>query len=439
MHQDRHPRGFTLVELLVVIAIIGILLGLLLPNLAAVQQTAKSGAQAAIIQAFGKGFMDFSTLDSQGRLSSGAFDHNRDGDMTRVGWVADLVNGKFANPGKSLDPTSKHKVSGNFALACDAGDAESNAHRIFIFDKVRWLSNATMQSNGSPVTDCNMIVGTNYFGTKQTVWDDGFNTNFATTWHFSRGDNVVNPDRFPAGGPAYGGCDSDDDDGIASPLDGDGPLSTTHLSDSTFLTSADKVALLGPSRGMSMDFAHGSSPHGPIGGEQADTINRFIDPTGRKRIVKNGDYVVNSSTDGPNAGTGLLPESLKHAFGTVAWTHSSGSYSTVHEISDIAPHVKAKKVINVANPQGVMGGGYANILFADGSTRRVNDNNGYGGANKGDGWIGPYQKLGVHQQWYNYGWINEHVATEAAYEEVRDELYLGRLRARLAAGGGSSE
>lgn len=431
--------GFTLVELLVVIAIIGILLGLLLPNLAAVQQTAKSGAQAAIIQAFGKGFIDFSTLDSQGRLSSGAFDHFRDGDMTKVGWVADLVNGKFANPGKSLDPTSKHKVSGNFAMACSAGVAESNANRNFIFNEIRWLSNATRRpSDGALVAHGGMSVGTDYFGTKQTVWDDGFNTNFATTWHFSRGDNIVNPDRFPPGGAGYGGCDSNDEDGIASPLDGDGPLSTTHLGDPTLLTSADKVALLGPSRGMSMDYGHGSDPRGPMSSVQADTINRFIDPTGRKRIVKNGDYVVNSMTDGPNADV-LLPESLRGAFGTVAWTHSSGSYSTVHEISDIAPHVKAKKVINAANPQGVMGGGYANILFADGSTRRVNDNNGYGGANKGDGWIGPYQQLGLHQQWYNFGWVNEHVATEAAYEEVRDELYLGRLRARLAAGGGSLE
>jgi prepilin-type N-terminal cleavage/methylation domain-containing protein len=95
----RSRVGFTLVELLVVIAIVGILLGLLLPNLAAVQQTAKAGAQAAIMQSFGRGFMDFSTLDSQGRLSSGAYDHYRDGDITKVGWVADLVNGKFANTG----------------------------------------------------------------------------------------------------------------------------------------------------------------------------------------------------------------------------------------------------------------------------------------------------------------------------------------------------
>ena len=85
-------KGFTLVELLVTIAIIGILLGLLMPNLAAVQSTAKAGAQSAILQSFGKGFIDFATLDAEGRLSTGGYDHYRDGDATKVGWVADIVN-----------------------------------------------------------------------------------------------------------------------------------------------------------------------------------------------------------------------------------------------------------------------------------------------------------------------------------------------------------
>ncbi len=425
-------RGFTLVELLVVIAIIGILLGLLLPNLAAVQQTAKSGAQAAIIQAFGKGFIDFSTLDSQGRLSSGAFDHLRDGDMTKVGWVADLVNGKFANPGKSLDPVNRYKVSAAFQAAVVSEDMDSEnlgdrSGSFSAFNESRWLSVETRTWSNSLVTGNNSIWGTYYFGPKQTVWDSGYNTNYATTWHFSRGDNL------PPSDPTYDCYNANETDPLACPGDGDGPLSTAVLADSSFLTSADKVAILGPAR--SRGRSDGDRMDLPLSEQNASELNAFIDPTGRKRIVKFGDFSLKSFTDGPNADVvdthirNIVPAAVRHT-----------SYSPrVHEISDIAPHVKAKRIPNLAHPGGVMAGGYANILFADGSTRRVNDNSGYGGANKGDGWIGPYHYLGKQEDVDSAGWIRNFRLDANAFSEVRDDVYLGLLRARLVAGGGSAE
>jgi len=95
---------------------------LLLPNFAAVQTTAKASAALAHVQAFGKGFLDHATLDKEGRLSTGAFDHYRDGDITKIGWVADLVNTKYTNPGKSLDPISRGKISEELAFASGALD-----------------------------------------------------------------------------------------------------------------------------------------------------------------------------------------------------------------------------------------------------------------------------------------------------------------------------
>jgi prepilin-type processing-associated H-X9-DG protein len=280
------------------------------------------------------------------------------------------------------------------------------------------------------ITGTAWVQGTAYFGTSQTVWNDGYNTNFATTWHFSRGDNIINPER---GTSPSGACDADDSDGPSSPLDGDGPLSSTHLADPSLLTSADKIALLGPARTGSMRPALWTNG-GPMDAAVASTINLFIDPTGRKRIVKNGDFTLESFTDGPTARVYGAPQS----FGRPAWTNS-GNLPHVHEISDIAPRAKAKKVINAANPAGVLAGGFANVLFADGSTRRVSDNNGWGGG-QGDGWIGPFQLGGQHDQQrrFEYGpWL--HVADENVYEEVRDDIYLGALRSRLSAGGGSSE
>jgi prepilin-type N-terminal cleavage/methylation domain-containing protein/prepilin-type processing-associated H-X9-DG protein len=405
-------KGFTLVELLVTIAIIGILLGLLLPNLAAVQSTAKAGAQGAILQSFGKAFIDFSTLDGEGRLTTSAYDHMRDGDATKVGWVADIVNGKFGNPTKSLDPVARMKVNEKF---CDmAGSVESGTLNNF-----RWLSNTVNRpSDNAVVANKTSIQGTGYFGSSQTVWDDGYNTNFATTWHFSRGDNVISAST----GAGRFTVNADSRDGSKSPLDGEGPLSSTVLADSTFVSSADKIALMGSSRaGDGADSTINASST-----NAAETINRFIDPTGRKRIVKVGDFSVESFTDGPSA--------TRVVTAADAGVYSSAANEQVHEISDIQPSCKAKKIKNVNGT--LFGGGYANVVFADGSCRRVNDNNGYGGANKGDSWLGPFPNdpngtTETSRGTYRFD--------NGAYDEVRDEMFLGRMRGQLQPGGGSAE
>ena len=390
-------KGFTLVELLVTIAIIGILLGLLLPNLAAVQSTAKAGAQAATLQSFGKAFIDFSTLDGQGRLSSSAFDHYRDGDATKVGWVADIVNNKFGNPNKSLDPVNRLKINEKFTDL--AGTSNSGS-----LNNYRWRSTESRRpSDNLVVGNVTSIRGTAYFGTNQTVWDDGYNSNFATTWHFSRGDNGI------TSSDAYA-VNSSSLDGDKSPLDGDGPLSTAILGDPTMLTTADKISLMGAARASDA----GDSAIRANGNNTAESINRFIDPSGRRVVAKVGDFTVESFTDGPAAS--------RLTTAGQAGVYEGDASRQVHEINDIVPNCKAKKV--KAAFGSLFAGGYANIVFADGSCRRVNDTNGYGGANKGDSWIGPYP---TNPQATTSGG-RTFVFDDGAYDEVRDEVYLGRLR-----------
>lgn len=158
----------------------------------------------------------------------------------------------------------------------------------------------------------------------------------------------------------------------------------------------------------------------------AETINRFIDPSGRKRIVKVGDFTVESFTDGPSA--------TRVIAGANAGVYATSENEQVHEINDIVPNCKAKK-IKTAFGQ-LFGGGFANILFADGSMRKVQDNNGYGGANKGDSWLGPYPNDPDGTTETARG---QYRFDAGAYDEVRDDLYLGRMRGRLQAGGGSAE
>jgi prepilin-type N-terminal cleavage/methylation domain-containing protein/prepilin-type processing-associated H-X9-DG protein len=426
----RHMPGFTLVELLVVIAIIGILLGLLLPNLAAVQSTAKASVSSAQLQAFGKGFLDHATLDNDGRLSTGGFDHYRDGDITKVGWVADLVNAKFANPAKSLDPTSRGKISEEFGFASAALDGHGKLNRL------RW-ANAT-RADGAVVDpdEEDDFCGTTYFGTAQTIWDDGYNTNYVATWHFVRGDNNITAD------DAYSvDASSDDADGDPEmcPLDGDGPLSAAHLADPNSLTSADKIALLGPAQVGNHDHDHGDDHGGGHGHHQDDVIldadkaaaiNVFVDGSGRRRAAKIGDPLVEAMTDGPNA---MIETGL-----TTPWGDGDET-RMVHTLADVAPIHKAKP--GLVNPNAEDGplyrlvGGSAPMLFADGHVARVVDAGGFTGS-RGDGWLGPFQgEPGAHEGDDGH----DFVINASAMDEVRDQVWLGRLRTIIVAGGGSLE
>jgi prepilin-type processing-associated H-X9-DG protein len=140
----------------------------------------------------------------------------------------------------------------------------------------------------------------------------------------------------------------------------------------------------------------------------ANTINDFVG----KVVSKAGDFTVESFTDGMAA----------------TFTDVSLGSGRRHELNDIIPLHGSKPI--EANGVQLQGGGFANILFADLSTRRVNDTGGYSAL--GDGWVGAYRSGGAPTG-------GTFVINPSANAEIRDDVHVGFVRKLGTAGGGSVE
>jgi prepilin-type N-terminal cleavage/methylation domain-containing protein/prepilin-type processing-associated H-X9-DG protein len=352
-------RAFTLVELLVVVAIIAILVAILLPALGSARESAKASSCGMNLRTFGTAFEIYSSQDRNESMSSGAFDHLRDGDVRRYGWVADVIRLNVGSPGRMLCPTNRYKVNekvADYTGAATTGTANPNRpHAVPIIDP------------SSPSAK------------RSEIWSNGYNSNYATTWTFSRGD--------PTAADGYG-SNGDTSDPSKCPRDGDGPLNKGHLSGTV---APSMIAMMGDSR-------QGDGSDSLVTQAYANTINTFLDGD----IVKAGEYTVESFTDG-----------MSVDFSTV--TGDAGRKG--HEFNDIAPLHKADK-------EGK--GGYANILFADGHVDSVNDGGGKDDAP--DGFLGAYKNASGTFE------INDN-----GFKEIRDKMWYGRIRALPTAGGGSIE
>jgi prepilin-type N-terminal cleavage/methylation domain-containing protein/prepilin-type processing-associated H-X9-DG protein len=182
--RDALPNAaFTLVELLVVISIIGVLVALLMPALQMARESSRRTECSNNLRQFGVGF--FARAERQkGELCSGAFDWRRDGSVTDVGWVADLVK-QGVPVGNMLCRTNPALGAAvyNDLLAADTGAFDVCVDRLG--------SPAGVEPDGTPIINpCRQIIeealaplSTERHAVVVTkVFDKFYNTNYTASW-----------------------------------------------------------------------------------------------------------------------------------------------------------------------------------------------------------------------------------------------------------------
>jgi len=100
----RQRRAITLIEMLTVIVIITLLVAIILPALNAARESSRQAACASNLRQIGMSLQSLAQAE-RGMLCSGAMDWQRDGSVTSIGWVADLVN-SGTPAGKLLCPSN---------------------------------------------------------------------------------------------------------------------------------------------------------------------------------------------------------------------------------------------------------------------------------------------------------------------------------------------
>ena len=402
-------------ELLVVITIIGLLVALLLPALSAARQSAIAAGGNMNLNGFGRAFMLTADQDvaERGQLCTGAFDMHRDGDPRRIGWVADVIKLKVANPNKANDPSNPSKLNeklGDYTGAVNTSSTGNINLRLWAA-----ASDVFFGGTNGPKDASNWTAAQK----RENLWDAGVNSNFATSWHFSRGDEK----------PAANGnqtSNADTRDKGKSPLDGEGPLSEDKLMKCK--VARDVVALMANSR-------NGDGSDAAIDGTRATTINGFFgfDAAGEKPIAKAGDFAVESFTDGKNCN--VYAAAVAEAFGingnaaTTTGSPATLAENCLHELGDFYPVIGARKDGN-----GLWAGGAAQVLFADGHVARLKDEG--GSSEVADGWIGP-SKIGGASAATNSS--AKYELTASGLQEVRGKLWLEDLGTAASAGAGGGE
>ncbi len=330
-------RGFTLVELLVVIMIIGVLIGIAFPAFVAVRKAARQTQCKANLRQFAICLLNKSANSPDGSYCTGAFDFVRDGAFDQYGWVSDCI-AQDVVPGQILCPSSVCLGSEKLNLdSSNTSPGESKAPPA--------RRNVGFRNAGDFGGDVIAALAANVV--------DGYNTNYASSWHMVRSEPI-----FINNGTAGGLKDWYDSNGNQRCL---GPLTLRQLDAGD--VPAPSVPLLGCATQGDVDQSSGTGD-GVLGLNISAAIGLVV-----------GTPVAESFNDGPSFSNDS-DAVLGVGGGVPRQSFLNQRYPAVGDLP------VSGQVLQDTRDWFAYHNGNVNLVFADGSVRTVED------VNK-DGYINP--------------------------------------------------
>jgi prepilin-type N-terminal cleavage/methylation domain-containing protein/prepilin-type processing-associated H-X9-DG protein len=330
------PTGFTLIELLVVIFIIGLLVALLMPAVNSAREASRGATCKNNLRQFGMGMVAYSEKHAD-RYCSGAFDWARDGAVTEVGWVADLVD-QGVPVGQMLCPTNAARGSDTYEQLFNFVPPSPSPCVDHLGSVPQLLPDGTSLSN-----PCRVLATLAPGAARQAVISERiakqhYNTNYTASWFLARSGVNLDSNGNPAKSASDPSCNS-----------------TSLL---------DRYNTQGPLKRAKADAALSAS-YVPLIGDGAESL--AVMPMDAGGLVT-GTALVRSMTNGPVKLADMTSANPGFSVGTtqaVWWSYWNRDVR--QDYRNFSPLHR----------------GSCNILFADGSVRTYNDNNKDGLLNNG--------------------------------------------------------